>query len=63
MIEVDTLHLRSDNSLLTVYNIIKKRLETEDLNAEVRAIFIINLDILESEIERRGLSYDMGNNS
>ena len=58
MIEVDTLYKRSDNSLLTVYNIIKKRLETEDLNAEVRAIFIINLDILESEIERRGLSYE-----
>ena len=57
MIEVDTLYKRSDNSLLTVYNIIKKRLATEDLNAEVRAIFIINLDILKSEIERRGLSY------
>lgn len=57
MIEVDTLYKRSDNSLLTVYNIIKKRLETEDLNAEVRAIFIINSDILKSEIERRGLSY------
>ena len=55
MIEVDTLYKRSDNSLLTVYNIIKKRLATEDLNAEVRAIFIINLDILKSEIERRGL--------
>lgn len=58
MIEVDTLYKRSDNSLLTVYNIIKKRLETEDLNAEVRAIFIINSDILESEIERRGLNYE-----
>lgn len=58
MIEVDTLYKRSDNSLLTVYNIIKKRLETEDLNAEVRAIFIINSDILKEEIERRGLSHE-----
>ena len=55
MIEVDTLYKRSDNSLLTVYNIIKKRLETEKLKPSVEAIFIINLDILESEIERRGL--------
>ena len=55
MIEVDTLYKRSDNSLLTVYNIIKKRLETEELKPSVEAIFIINLDILEREIERRGL--------
>lgn len=55
MIEVDTLYKRSDNSLLTVYNIIKKRLETEELKPSVEAIFIINLDILKEEIERRGL--------
>lgn len=58
MIEVDTLYKRSDNSLLTVYNIIKKRLETEELKPSVEAIFIINLDILKSEIERRGLSHE-----
>lgn len=58
MIEVDTLYKRSDNSLLTVYNIIKKRLETEDLEAEVRAIFIINHDILLEEIQRRGLTVE-----
>lgn len=58
MIEVDTLYKRSDNSLLTVYNIIKKRLETEDLKAEVRAIFIINHDILLEEIQRRGLTVE-----
>ena len=58
MIEVDTLYKRSDNSLLTVYNIIKKRLETEDLEAEVRAIFIINHDILLGEIQRRGLTVE-----
>lgn len=55
MIEVDTLYKRSDNSLLTVYNIIKKRLETEELKPSVEAIFIINSDILKEEIERRGL--------
>lgn len=58
MIEVDTLYKRSNNSLLTVYNIIKKRLETEDLEAEVRAIFIINHDILLEEIQRRGLTVE-----
>lgn len=58
MIEVDTLHLRSDNSLLTVYNIIKKRLETEELKPAVEGLFIINLDILKEEIERRGLNYE-----
>ncbi len=58
MIEVDTLYKRSDNSLLTVYNIIKNRLATEDLEAEVRAIFIINHDILLEEIQRRGLTVE-----
>lgn len=58
MIEVDTLYKRSDNSLLTVYNIIKKRLETEELKPSVEAIFIINSDILKEEIERRGLSHE-----
>ena len=58
MIEVDTLYKRSDNSLLTVYNIIKKRLETEDLKAEVRAIFIIDYYILLEEIQRRGLTVE-----
>lgn len=58
MIEVDTLYKRSDNSLLTVYNIIKNRLATEDLKAEVRAIFIINHDILLGEIQRRGLTVE-----
>ena len=58
MIEVDTLYKRSDNSLLTVYNIIKNRLATEDLEAEVRAIFIINYYILLEEIQRRGLTVE-----
>lgn len=58
MIEVDTLYKRSDNSLLTVYNIIKNRLATEDLKPEIRAIFIINHDILLGEIQRRGLTVE-----
>lgn len=56
MIEVDTLYKRSDNSLLTVYRIIQKRLDTEELMPEVRAIFIINADIIKTEIDKRGLS-------
>lgn len=56
MIEVDTLYKRSDNNILTIFNIIKRRLETEDLQLEVRAIFIINHDILLGEIQRRGLT-------
>ena len=58
MIEVDTLYKRSDNNLLTVYNIIKRRLETEELKPAVEGLFIINLDILKQEIEKRGLSYE-----
>lgn len=58
IIEVDTLYKRSDNSLLTVYNIIKRRLETETLKPTVEGLFIINLDILKQEIEKRGLSYE-----
>ena len=58
MIEVDTLYKRSDNNLLTVYNIIKRRLETETLKPTVEGLFIINLDILKQEIEKRGLNYE-----
>lgn len=58
MIEVDTLYKRSDNNLLTVYNIIKKRLETEELKPTVEGLFIINLDMLKQEIEKRGLNYE-----
>lgn len=59
MIEVDTLYKRSDNSLLTVYRIIQKRLDTEELMPEVRAIFIINSDIIKTEIDKRGLSFNL----
>lgn len=55
MIEVDTLYKRSDNNILTIFKIIKSRLETEDLTPEVRGLFIINHDILKQEIEKRGL--------
>jgi hypothetical protein len=58
MIEVDTLYKRSDNNILTIFNIIKRRLETEDLKPEIRAIFIINHDILLGEIQRRGLTVE-----
>lgn len=55
MINPDTLHLRSNNNILTVYSILKRRLETEDLDANVRAIFILNFDLLELEKNRRGI--------
>lgn len=58
MIEVDTLYKRSDNNILTIFNIIKRRLETEELKPEIRAIFIINHDILLGEIQRRGLTVE-----
>ena len=45
-----------DNSLIAIYNIIKNRLETEELKPSVEAIFIVNLDILKLEIDRRGLN-------
>ena len=53
MIDVDTLYKRSDTNIIAIFNIIKHRLETEDLKPEVRAIFIINHDILLAEIQRR----------
>ena len=55
MINTDTLCKRSDNNILTVYNILKRRLESEDLDTNVRAIFIVNFDILKEEKERRGI--------
>ena len=45
----------SDASVLSIYRIIKRRIETEDLKPNVEAIFIINLDILQLEIDKRGL--------
>ena len=56
MIEVDTLYKRSDNNIISIFKIIKNRLATEELKPSVEAVFIINLDILKEEIEKRGLN-------
>lgn len=55
MLNQDNLFRMSDASVLSIYRIIKRRIETEDLKPNVEAIFIINLDILQLEIDKRGL--------
>lgn len=55
MLNQDNLFRMSDASVLNIYRIIKRRIETEDLKPNVEAIFIINLDILQMEIDKRGL--------
>lgn len=56
MLNPDNIYRMKDNSLIAIYNIIKNRLETEELKPSVEAIFIVNLDILKLEIDRRGLN-------
>lgn len=55
MLNQDNLYRMSDASVVNIYRIIKRRLETENLKPNVEAIFIINLDILQMEIDKRGL--------
>lgn len=55
MLNIENLYRMKDSSVITIYNIIKKRLETENLKPNVEAIFIINFDILQGEMEKRGL--------
>lgn len=55
MLNQDNLFRMSDASVVNIYRIIKRRLETENLKPNVEAIFIINLDILQIEIDKRGL--------
>lgn len=55
MLNIENLYKMKDSSVITIYNILKKRLETENLKPNVEAIFIINFDILQGEIEKRGL--------
>ncbi len=54
MINVDTLSKRSDTSLARTLSVINRRLERNDFpNDEVRAIYLLNKDLIEDEIERR----------
>lgn len=54
MINPDTLSKRSDMSLARTLSVINKRLEKNEFpNDEIRAIYLLNKDLLEDEIERR----------
>lgn len=54
MINPDTLTKRSDMSLARTLSVINKRLEKNEFpNDEIRAIYLLNKDLLEDEIERR----------
>lgn len=54
MINPDTLSKRSDTSLARTLSVINKRLEKNEFpNDEIRAIYLLNKDLLEDEIERR----------
>lgn len=55
MLNIENLYRMKDSNVVAIYNILKKRLETENLKPNVEAIFIINFDILQIEIEKRGL--------
>lgn len=55
MLNIENLYRMKDSSVIAIYNILKKRLETENLKPNVEAIFIINFDILQMEIEKRDL--------
>lgn len=56
MINPDTLYRRSNNSLILVANVLKNRIEEENLDKEIKALFIINLDLIQGEINKRGLN-------
>lgn len=54
MINVDTLSKRSDTSLTRTLSVINKRLERNDFPSdEVKAIYLLNKDLIEDEMERR----------
>ncbi len=54
MINPDTLSKRSDMSLARTLSVINKRLEKNEFPSdEIRAIYLLNKDLLEDEIERR----------
>ena len=55
MFNIENLYRMKDSSVITIYNILKRRLETEELKPSVEAIFIINMDILQQEMINRGL--------
>ena len=56
MLNIDNIYRMKDSSVVAIYKIIKRRLETEVLKPEVEALFMINLDILQLEMDKRGLS-------
>ena len=54
MLNIENLYRMKDSNVVAIYNILKKRLETENLKPNVEAIFIINFDILQIKIKKRG---------
>lgn len=56
MINIDNIYRMKDSNVITIYNILKKRIESGTLRPEVEAIFIVNMDVLAAELELRGLS-------
>lgn len=56
MLNIENIYKMKDSSVVAIYKIIKRRLETEALKPEVEALFMINLDILQLEMDKRGLS-------
>ena len=58
MINPDTMNKRSDNSLLTVFNILNARLNTEYVKSKpsLELEFMVNRDLILTEIEKRGLN-------
>jgi hypothetical protein len=56
MINIDNIYRMKDSNVITIYNILKKRIESGTLRPEVEAIFIVNMDILAAELELRGIS-------
>jgi hypothetical protein len=56
MLNIENIYRMKDSSVVAIYKIIKRRLETEVLKPEVEALFMINLDILQLEMDKRGLS-------
>lgn len=54
MINPDTLSKRSDTSLERTLLVINRRLQRNDFPSdEIRAIYLLNKDLIEDEIERR----------
>lgn len=55
MIEVEVLKDKTDEELLRLFNILKKRIEAQDFVESAKTIFENKYNSLKQEIERRGI--------